>query len=83
MIPGGANLHRVVISDIAAEQAQTFAPFGFDDSSFPSDLWDWLEKTSRATGCDFIAVPHNSNISKGSMFDVLDLRVAAIDRDYA
>ena len=83
LIPGGANLHRVVISDITAEQAQTFAPFGFDDSSFPSDLWDWLEETSRATGGDFIAVPHNSNISKGSMFDVRDLRGEAIDRDYA
>lgn len=83
LIPGGANLHRVVVSDVNAEQAQTFAPFGFDDSSFPSDLWDWLEETSRATGGDFIAVPHNSNISKGSMFDVRDLRGEAIDRDYA
>jgi hypothetical protein len=83
LIPGGANLHRIVMGDINAAQAQTFAPFGFDDSSFPSDLWAWLDKTSAATGGNFIAIPHNSNISKGSMFDVRDIRGADIDADYA
>lgn len=83
LIPGGANLHRVVMADINATQAQTFAPFGFDDSSYPSDLWAWLEITSTATGGNFIAIPHNSNISKGSMFDVRDIRGEAIGQDYA
>jgi hypothetical protein len=83
LIPGGANLHRIVMADIDAEQAQTFAPFGFDDSSFPSDLWSWLEKTSAATGGNFLAIPHNSNISKGSMFDVRDIRGNDINQDYA
>ena len=83
LIPGGANLHRIVMADINAEQAQTFAPFGFDDSSFPSDLWAWLEKTSASTGGNFIAIPHNSNISKGSMFDVRDIRGEQIGVDYA
>ena len=83
LIPGGANLHRIVMADIAAEQAQTFAPFGFDDSSFPSDLWAWLESTSDATGGNFLAIPHNSNISKGSMFDIRDIRGNDINQDYA
>jgi hypothetical protein len=83
LIPGGANLHRVVMADIDAEQAQTFAPFGFDDSSFPSDLWSWLESTSDATGGNFLAIPHNSNISKGSMFDIRDIRGNDINQDYA
>ena len=83
LIPGGANLHRIVLADIDAAQAQTFAPFGFDDSSFPSDLWAWLDETSQATGGNFIAIPHNSNISKGSMFDVRDIRGDNIDLDYA
>jgi len=82
LIPGGANLHRIVVGDINAEQAQTFAPFGFDDSSFPSDLWAWLEKTSESTGGNFIAIPHNSNISKGSMFDVRDIRGTDISANY-
>ena len=83
LIPGGANLHRIVLADIDAAQAQTFAPFGFDDSSFPSDLWAWLDETSQATGGNFIAIPHNSNISKGSMFDVRDIRGDDIGLDYA
>ena len=83
LIPGGANLHRIVMSDIGAEQAQTFAPFGFDDSSYPSDLWAWLETTSQSTDGNFIAIPHNSNISKGSMFDVRDIRGNEITEDYA
>ena len=83
LIPGGANLHRIVMGDINAEQAQTFAPFGFDDSSFPSDLWAWLEKTSESTGGNFIAIPHNSNISKGSMYDVRDIRGTDISANYA
>ena len=83
LIPGGANLHRIVMGDINAEQAQTFAPFGFDDSSFPSDLWAWLEKTSESTGGNFIAIPHNSNISKGSMFDVRDIRGTDMSVEYA
>ena len=83
LIPGGANLHRIVMGDINAEQAQTFAPFGFDDSSFPSDLWAWLEETSASTGGNFIAIPHNSNISKGSMFDVRDIRGTDMTIEYA
>ena len=83
LIPGGANLHRIVMADIAAEQGQSFAPFGFDDSSFPSDLWAWLEETSNSIGGNFIAIPHNSNISKGSMFDTRDIRGNDINQDYA
>ena len=82
-IPGGANLHRVVISDSDATTAQSYDPFGLDDSPFPEDLWAWLDKTSAATGADFIAIPHNSNISKGYMFSDKSLRGEAITADYA
>jgi len=82
-IPGGANLHRIVITDADAPTAQQFQPFGLDDSPFPEDLWAWLGSTSSETGADFIAIPHNSNISKGYMFDETSLRGEAIDEDYA
>ena len=82
-IPGGANLHRVVISDASNETAQKFQPFGLTDSPYPEDLWAWLDETSRDTGADFVAIPHNSNISKGYMFDLRTLRGSAIDQDYA
>ncbi len=81
-IPGGANLHRVVLTDVGASVAQQFQPFGLDDSPYPEDLWAWLEKTSAATGADFLAIPHNSNISKGFMFDTKTLRGAGFTPEY-
>jgi len=81
-IPGGANLHRVVLTDVGASVAQQFQPFGLDDSPYPEDLWAWLEKTSTETGADFLAIPHNSNISKGFMFDTKTLRGAGLTPEY-
>ncbi|MEZ5566897.1 MAG: DUF3604 domain-containing protein [Halioglobus sp.] len=81
-IPAGANLHRVVITDSNAATAQQYDPFGLDDSPYPEDLWNWLEKTSESTGADFIAIPHNSNISKGYMFSDTSLRGAPFTSEY-
>jgi len=81
-IPGGANLHRVVLTDANADTASGFQPFGLDDSPYPEDLWAWLEQTSSATGADFLAIPHNSNISKGFMFDTRTLRGDEFTQDY-
>ncbi len=82
-IPGGGNLHRVVLADIDAQTAQTFQPFGINRSVYPQDLWDWLATTSEATGGNFIAIPHNSNISKGAMFDTKTLRGEPLTAEYA
>ncbi|MFT4824026.1 MAG: hypothetical protein ACI9DH_001795 [Halioglobus sp.] len=82
-IPGGANLHRVVISDSDAATAQQYDPFGLDDSPFPEDLWAWLEKTSASTGAGFTAIPHNSNISKGYMFSDTSLRGEPMTAEFA
>ncbi|WP_240554864.1 DUF3604 domain-containing protein [Oceanicoccus sagamiensis] len=82
-LPGGSNLHRVVITDGDAESAQRYQPFSLYDSQYPEDLWAWLEQTAPLAGADFIAIPHNSNISKGFMFDETSLRGKAIDKDYA
>ncbi len=81
-IPGGANLHRVVITDSNASTAQQYAPFGLDDSPYPEDLWAWLEKTSKAMHARFTAIPHNSNISKGYMFSDTTLRGEPFTTDY-
>jgi hypothetical protein len=82
-IPGGANLHRVVFTDADARTAQGFLPFASFDSPYPEDLWQWLEKTAASTGAEFTAIPHNSNISKGFMFDETSLRGAAYTPAYA
>ena len=81
--PGGANLHRVVVSDANAEQAEGIMPFSFNDSPYPEDLWQFLGRAEQDIGARFVAIPHNSNLSKGWMFDTTSLRGAPIDADYA
>ncbi|MDH3642033.1 MAG: DUF3604 domain-containing protein, partial [Gammaproteobacteria bacterium] len=81
-IPGGANLHRIVVTDADGAAAKKFQPFGSNDSPYPEDLWSWLEQTSAATGAEFLAIPHNSNISKGMMFPAESLRGEPIGADY-
>ena len=82
-IPGGANLHRIIVTDADSTQAGTFMPFASSDSPYPDDLWKWLDKTSKSTGANFIAIPHNSNISKGMMFPTETLRGDTITAEYA
>ncbi|EAQ99416.1 DUF3604 domain-containing protein [Congregibacter litoralis] len=82
-IPGGANLHRVVISDSDAQSARAFEPFGMDDSPYPEDLWAFLERVEAETAVSFVAIPHNSNISKGVMFDEMTLRGEEMTEAYA
>lgn len=81
--PGGANLHRVVITDGDAQSAKSYHPFSAVDSPYPEDLWNWLAETSKSTGNNFISIPHNSNISKGLMFEDKTLKGEAFTADYA
>lgn len=82
-IPTGANLHRIVMSPDGGETAKQYLPFGSDISQYPEDLWAWLDKTSSETGAEFIAIPHNSNISKGYMFGRTTLKGEPITPVYA
>ncbi|MBK7949649.1 MAG: DUF3604 domain-containing protein [Deltaproteobacteria bacterium] len=67
-LPSGANLHRVVVTSASGETARRFLPYGSDKSAYPEDLWKFLDQTTQETGAEFVAIPHNSNISKGYMF---------------
>lgn len=86
----GKNLHRNVISNAGAA-AKQFYPFGAGqfwsldsiDSNRPEALWAWLDETSSTTGIDFIAIPHNSNLSAGLMFDSVDSDGRPINSRYA
>lgn len=82
-LPGGANLHRVVMTSAGADKANQFQPFGSDDSPYPEDLWAWLDSTSESTGAEFLSIPHNSNISKGYMFPEKTLRGEPFTEEYA
>ncbi|MHC4108305.1 MAG: DUF3604 domain-containing protein, partial [Planctomycetota bacterium] len=81
--PNGANLHRVIIMREGKKKGRQFIPFSSLDSERPEDLWSWLYDTSQRTGANFIAIPHNSNISQGLMFPLRDSDGNLITREYA
>lgn len=81
--PTGANLHRVILTPDGADKASQFLPYGSDVSQYPQDLWAWLEETGQRTGTRFLSIPHNSNLSKGYMFDEITLDGSLITADYA
>ena len=81
--PQGANLHRVVVMRGGKKNGEHFLPYTAFDSSDPEDLWTWLEETSKRASTDFLAIPHNSNISKGLMFSLADSDGKAVTPEYA
>ncbi|MEM8496572.1 MAG: DUF3604 domain-containing protein [Pseudomonadota bacterium] len=63
-MPEARNLHRnVIYRGINVPEL----PFSAADSEDPRDLWTRLEK-EREQGMDNFAIPHNGNLSDGTMF---------------
>ena len=81
--PNWGNLHRVIFTPSSGEIAKQFIPYSNYDSERPEDLWAWMERTSAETGAEFVAIPHNSNISNGLMFDMVDSDGRPITAEYA
>lgn len=82
-MPGGGNLHRVIFTPDGADKAKQFMPFSQLESERPEKLWEWLDATSKRTGADFVAIPHNSNLSWGKMFAGTDSDGKPITAEYA
>ena len=76
---GRQNLHRNVL--FKGETAPE-APFSQFDSDNPEDLWVWMDGL-REQGMESLAIPHNSNLSNGQMFSLVDYAGTPLDADYA
>ena len=82
---GGSNLHRNVIF---RNDAVPDRPISYFDEPTPEGLWAGLAEAclDAGTGCDVLAIPHNSNTANGRMFrieqggDVDEERAAAARR---
>ncbi len=72
--PEGNNLHRVVIFKDGADKASQVVPFSSFNSPDPEDLWTYLANYEAKTGGRVMAIPHNSNVSNGLMFDTKTLK---------
>lgn len=66
---GVSNFHRNVVfaNDVVPD-----APTSYFEEPTPWGLWDALDRDclSAGTGCDVLAIPHNSNLSNGRQFQV-------------
>ncbi len=77
--PEGGNLHRnVFFRDMKVPKR----PMSYIDINREDGLWEWLASLEKQ-GMQVIAIPHNSNASKGTMFSAVDATGEPIDLEYA
>ncbi|WP_432201243.1 DUF3604 domain-containing protein [Erythrobacter sp. W53] len=69
LMPDGNNLHRVVMFRDGSDRTKQVVPYpGL--STQPEGLWDYMAAYEEATGGKALAIPHNSNLSNGLMFEL-------------
>lgn len=63
--PATSNYHRNVVFRSANVPA---VPVSYFEAPFDYQLWQALDKTcDRQSGCDYLTIPHNSNLSNGKL----------------
>jgi Protein of unknown function (DUF3604) len=82
-MPGGNNLHRVVMLRDGFTRGKQLSPFVANISSEPEALWDWMDRYEAVTGGKALAIPHNSNMSNGLMFELTGPGGGAMTAAYA
>ena len=81
--PDGLNLHRIVFTPGSKDKSLQYLPFSLLDSEKPRDLWNWLARTAKEVGTDFVAIGHNPNLSNGRFFPLEDEEGRPVDAEYA
>jgi Protein of unknown function (DUF3604) len=82
-VPGGSNLHRVVIFRDNSERAGQLPPLSSRAGDDPMQLWAHLARYETRTGGRVLAIPHNGNLSNGLMFPTRErLHGKVVDADY-
>jgi hypothetical protein len=76
----GGNMHRNVL--FRGAQVPDL-PFSSLDSADEEKLWEWMAVQEAAGSSKVLAIPHNSNGSKGYMFEPLDNSGNPLSREYA
>ncbi|SIN67756.1 Protein of unknown function [Parasphingorhabdus marina DSM 22363] len=82
-MPGGRNLHRVVVFRDGPDKTGQIIPFSALDSDDPERLWAFLDQYEQNTSGSVLAIPHNGNLSGGIMFADETLSGSALSREYA
>lgn len=83
LMPGGNNLHRVVMFRDGYDRTSTVLPFPGVGDGKVDQLWDYMDAYEQATGGKVLAIPHNSNVSNGLMFELTDSTGGPMSAAYA
>lgn len=83
LMPNGDNLHRVVVFRDGKDRAGKVIPYSSFEGKSPDDLWDYMDAYEKATGGKILAIPHNSNVSNGLMFQMTQPGGGAMTATYA
>lgn len=85
LMPNGDNLHRVVILRDGKPRADQVRPYDpqTEGTETVDKLWDYMDAYEKKTGGKMLAIPHNSNVSNGLMFEMVQPGGGAITADYA
>jgi hypothetical protein len=83
LMPDGDNLHRVVMFRDGKKQADQVLPFSSLTGTSAEMLWDYMDNYEKVTGGKALAIPHNSNVSSGLMFELTGPGGGPMTADYA
>ena len=85
LMPNGDNLHRVVMFRDGKPRADTVLPYDptAEETETVDKLWDYMDTYEKKTGGKMLAIPHNSNVSNGLMFEMVGPGGGPMTADYA
>ncbi|QYU66037.1 DUF3604 domain-containing protein [Leptolyngbya sp. 15MV] len=83
LMPGGNNLHRVVVFRDGFDRTSQVIPFGGIGDGPVDLLWDYMDAYEERTGGKVLAIPHNSNLSNGLMFELTASNGGPMNAEYA
>lgn len=79
----GNNMHRNVIFRDGYDRVSTVIPARPARRIVPDALWDYMDAYEQSTGGKVLAIPHNSNLSNGLMFELTQPGGGPMSADYA
>ena len=82
LMPDGNNLHRVVMFRDGRGRTGQVLPYPGIGGEVEG-LWDYMAAYEQSTGGQALAIPHNSNLSNGLMFELTMPGGGPMTADYA
>ena len=82
LMPNGNNLHRVVMFRDGSDRTRQTLPIQGIDTTV-EELWDYMAGYEQKTGGKVLAIPHNSNVSNGLMFEMTMADGSPMTAEYA